>query len=251
MTQPLRCAIVDDEPLARERLRSLLARSEVAVEVVAEAESGTRAIPLIYSERPEAVFLDVEMPGLSGFDVVDLLAPPRPLIVFVTAYDEYALRAFEAHAVDYLTKPVRAERLARTLHRLGDLQAAAEHRLRIEDLRAGRSKELLARLSVHAGNGLRVLSLDDILRIEAEEKSVLVTSRHGTHPTDFTLDELEQRLDPSRFLRIHRSHIISLGALIEVVPWFSGSCAARLSDGSLIPVARRRTAALRAALGRP
>ncbi|MEO1480453.1 MAG: response regulator, partial [Bacteroidota bacterium] len=120
----LRAVLVDDEPLARTRMRMLLAEAEQEVEVIGEAGSGREAVPLIYETKPDVLFLDIQMPVLDGFDVLDLLAPPRPHVVFVTAYDEFALRAFEVHALDYLTKPVRAERLARSLSRVAAMVAA-------------------------------------------------------------------------------------------------------------------------------
>ncbi len=244
----MRCILVDDEPLARERLRALLHEADADVEVAGEAGDGKDAVPLIHETRPDVVFLDVQMPVLDGFDVVDLLAAPRPHIVFVTAYDEYALRAFDVHALDYLTKPVRLERLNETLRRvqaaLGTEAAAA----RLDALRKERQDRPLRRLTVHVGRKLRVLDLDAIRYVEADDKLVFAHLDDAKYRTDFTLDELEQRLD-ARFIRPHRSHIVNLDAVHELIPWTSGTYRLRLKDGTELPVARRRAQAVKEALG--
>ena len=240
----MRCVLVDDEPLARERLRALLAEAPMPVDVVGEAGSGQEAVPLIHQTRPDLVFLDVQMPVLDGFDVVDLLAPPRPHIVFVTAYDDYALRAFEVHALDYLTKPVRLERLVGTLERVAAQATPAE------GLTALRRTRPLQRLTVHVGRRLRIVQAEEIRWAEAEAKLVFVHLTDGQrYPTDFTLDELEARLDPQHFLRIHRSYLVNAAFVRELVPWFSGTYQLRLNDGHTLPVARRRTRPVRDHLG--
>lgn len=245
----MRCIIVDDEPLARERFRTLLRRSGREIEILAEAESGTKAIPLMYELRPDVVFLDIQMPGLSGFEVIDLLPTPRPLVVFITAYDEYALRAFEAHALDYLTKPVRLERLEKTLDYVSGLAQRQKSDEHIDNLRLERSSVPLARLTVHVGQRLRVVQLDEIRRIEAEDKLVYVHISDGRFRTDFTLDELEQRLGIKEFIRIHRSHLVRIAAVRELIPWFSGTYCLKLDDGTQLPVARRRTAVVKNLFG--
>lgn len=243
----MRCILVDDEPLARERFRSLLDEADADVTIVGEAGSGKKAVPLIHDTQPEVVFLDVQMPVLDGFDVVDLLAKPRPHIVFVTAYDEYALKAFEVHALDYLTKPVRLTRLNDTLQRLKSASPTAS-RNGLEALQQERHDQRLRRLTVHVGRKLRVVDLDEVRYIEAEDKLVFVHLDDKRYRTDFTLQELEQRLD-DRFVRIHRSVIVNLEATYELVPWSSGTYRLRLNDGTELPVARRRTQDVKAALG--
>ncbi len=242
----IRAIIVDDEELARQRLRMLLSEGEIPVEVVGEAESGQAAIPLIHESRPDVVFLDVRMPVLDGFDVVELLPKPRPHIVFVTAYDEHALRAFEVHALDYLTKPVRASRLAETLRRINMNRTDAGPKM--EEAVRTRVAEPLRRLTVHAGRKLKVIRCEDIGWIEAEEKEVKVHTADGIYPTDFTLDELEGRLDARTFLRPHRSFLVNATRVVEVVKWFGGTYALKLGDGTRIPVARRRAKQIREAL---
>lgn len=246
----LRCLIVDDEQLARERFRALLAKAEADIDIVGEAESGQKAIPLIYEQKPDVVFLDIQMPGLTGFEVLDLLSEPRPHIIFVTAYDEYALRAFEVHALDYLTKPVRLERLARSLDYLADMHVRKNQSEKLESLRQERVTEPLSRLTVHIGQRLRVVGLNEILRIEAEDKLVYVFLADGKFRTDFTLDELEARLSPKEFVRVHRSHLVRIEAVKELIPWFNGTYCIRLEDGAQLPVARRRSAIVKNLFGK-
>lgn len=236
----MRCVLVDDEPLACERLAALLADADTPIAVVGTAHSGQAAIPLIYETRPDVIFLDVQMPVLDGFDVVELLAPPRPHIVFVTAYDAYALRAFDVHALDYLTKPVRLARLNRTVAHLQERLPAANQTKNLQALHNERPLQPLQRLTVHAGRRLRVVPVDAIYCIEAETKLVFVHIAEGRYPTDFTLDTLEKRLDSDAFLRIHRSYLVPIAHIQELIPTSTGRAFVRLKDGRTLPVARRR-----------
>lgn len=246
----LRCVLVDDEQLARERFRALLAKAEADIEIIGEAENGKQAVPMIHELKPDLVFLDIQMPGLTGFEVLDLLVAPRPYIVFVTAYDEYALKAFEVHALDYLTKPVKLERFMRTLDYLNDVHTREQHQEKIESLRATRATEPLSRLTVHIGQRLRVVGLNEIKRIEAEDKLVYVHLTDGKFRTDFTLNELEARLNPKEFVRIHRAHLVRLDAVKELVPWFNSTYCIRLDDGVQLPVARRRLSSIKSLFGK-
>lgn len=251
----IRCILVDDEPLALQRFRMLLQKSTAAsddftVEIVGEADSGAKAVPLIYAEKPDVVFLDVQMPGLSGFDVVELLGGNRPRVVFVTAYDEFALKAFEVHALDYLTKPVRIERLEKTLLRLAAEPERPAESNALDAIGKERRAAPLTRIAVHAGEALRIVATEEIHRIEAQDKTVLVYSQNGAYHTDFTLDALELRLPTDEFIRIHRSHIVRLGAIREIIPWFSGSYCLKLHDGTQLPVARRRVADVKSLFGK-
>lgn len=242
----MRCVLVDDEPIALERLAALLTEAAIGAEIVGTAGSGKEAIPLIYEAKPDVVFLDVQMPVLDGFDVVDLLRPPRPHIVFVTAYDEYALRAFEVHALDYLTKPVRLRRLNQTLERLQALTATASDAL--DALRAERAAMRLNRLTVQVGRRLRVIEVPEIQWVEARDKLVFAHLDGGTFPIDFTLDELEKRLDPEQFVRIHRAYLVNLSAVHELVPTREGGYRLRMADATPLPVARRRARAVKSLL---
>ncbi|GAB5520208.1 MAG: LytTR family transcriptional regulator DNA-binding domain-containing protein [Rhodothermales bacterium] len=246
----MRVLLVDDERLARERFRTLLDRSRFSYEIVGEAESGKKAIPLIYETRPDLVFLDIQMPGLDGFEVLDLLAPPRPHVVFVTAYDEYALRAFDVHALDYLTKPVKLDRLERSLDRIQALLAQQQSDAALDRFAATRAEEPLRRLTLHAGRRLRVTEPADIRFIEAREKLVFATLFDGaTYTADLTLQALADRLDSEQFLRVHRAYLVNVAAIRELIPWFSGTYQIRLDDDTKVPVARRRVRAVKELLG--
>lgn len=246
----MRVLLVDDERLARERFRTLLERSRFTYEIVGEAESGKKAIPLIYETRPDLVFLDIQMPGLDGFEVLDLLAPPRPHVVFVTAYDDYALRAFEVHALDYLTKPVKLERLERSLERIQGLVAKRQPDAALDRFAAARADEPLRRLTLHAGRRLRVTEPGDIRFIEAREKLVFATLFDGTtYTSELTLQALADRLDAQQFLRVHRAYLVNVAAIRELIPWFSGTYQIRLDDETKVPVARRRVRAVKELLG--
>ncbi len=246
---PMRCLLVDDEPLARERLRELLDEADADVNVVAEAEGGKEAVSLIHDCEPDVVFLDVQMPVLDGFDVVDLLpsnSADRPHIVFVTAYDEYAIQAFEVHALDYVTKPVRLERLNRTLSRVRD--ALSDQQEALDDLRTSRRDRVLKRLTVHVGRRLRVVPLDNVRWIEADDGFVFAYTEDGRYRTELTLSDLEERLPPDDFVRTHRSTIVNLDAAYEFVPEPAGNATLRLRDGTEVKVARRRADEVEAAL---
>lgn len=251
----LKAIIVDDEQIARQRFTSLIQEynsnsTENEIRIIGEAASGTEAIPLIYSLKPDVVFLDIQMPGLNGFEILDLLTFERPQIVFVTAYDEFALKAFEVHAIDYLTKPVRIERLTKTINRLFDSKATNQQTDSIQVLSKERETQQLTRLTVHDGEKLKVVKLDEIKRIEAEDKEVYIYLQKGRFKSDFTLDSLETRLNYEQFMRVHRSHIVSIDAVKELIPWFSGTYCLKLEDGTQLPVARRRVKDIKALFGR-
>jgi DNA-binding LytR/AlgR family response regulator len=249
----MRCLLVDDEPLASERLRALLAEAMPGIEVVGEARSGKEAVELVARLQPEVVFLDVQMPGLDGLDVAERIGGGTS-VVFVTAHEQHAVHAFEHDAVDYLTKPVRLDRLRRTMARLqarlaaqGDAEAPAGHE-------AGGGP--LHRVTLRAGHRLLVMETEKVIRFEAEEKSVtahLAADPRSNVPasatTDLTLDTLGERLPQGSFLRVHRAHLVNTRAILELIPWFAGTYRLRLSGGAEVPVARRRVRAVRAALG--
>jgi two-component system, LytTR family, response regulator len=252
----MRCVIADDEPLARERLRELIVEADPESVVVGEAGSGREAVALSKDLRPDAIFLDIHMPDLDGFDVVDLLAEGvGPAIVFVTADDGRSLDAFAVAAVDYLTKPVRLERLRRTLVRL---RRQVEARKSFSARGPAASEHVLRRLKVTRGDRQMVVSLSDVVRFEADRGTAIVHLKQAAQRpgdqvavarTEMTLDWLEAHVPSGSFLRAHRSHLVNADVISEVVPWFAGSVKLGLSDGSQVPVSRRRVAAVMAQLG--
>jgi two-component system LytT family response regulator len=247
---PMHILLVDDEAPARDRLRRLLGGIP-GVQVIGEATDGLQAVEMIERLCPDLVLLDVQMPGLDGFGVIQALEDPPP-IIFVTAYDEYAIRAFEVHALDYLLKPFSQDRLAAAIHRaqdaLGEGQdAGAELGPLLESLAA--EGRYLSRLAVHEGQHIRVLGVDEVDWIGIEEEQVIVHVGDEAYPIHRTLTELEARLDPQRFFRAHRSAIVNLDRVQEVVPWFKGSYILRLTTGAQVDLSRARGRALRKMLG--
>jgi two-component system LytT family response regulator len=215
----LRTLIVDDEAPARERLKRYLANLE-GIEVIGEAADGLQAVKMIEIQAPELVLLDIQMPGLDGFGVVEALEDPPP-IIFVTAYDQYAIRAFEVHALDYLLKPFSRERLNKAIHRArealaGEQDFAAQLGPLLESLAA--EGRYLTRLAVHDRDRIRVLEAEEVDWIGIEDGRVMVHVGDQVYPIRRTLTELEARLDPRRLFRAHRSAIVNLDRVHEVIP---------------------------------
>jgi two-component system LytT family response regulator len=232
----MRALLVDDEELALDRLARLLAPA-ADVEIVGRARDALEAMALVGALRPDVVFLDVEMPGASGLDVVRSLRPPRPRIVFCTGHDQYAVQAFELHAVDYLLKPVARERLDATLARLreprGEGEAAA-------DRLAGAAPAGEARLLVRAGERYRVVAQHEVEGFTSDEGLSYVHLEAGRLLVDLTLDELERRVDPAQFFRISRAALVRLDRVVEVTPLIGGQGEARLRSGLRLRISRRR-----------
>jgi two-component system LytT family response regulator len=246
----MRVLIVDDEAPARERLKRHLSQVE-GVEVVGEAGNGLQAVEMIEARSPELVLLDIQMPGLDGFGVVEALEDP-PAIVFVTAYDQYAIRAFEVHALDYLLKPFSQERLAKAIGRARTAIAegrdlSAQLRPLLDDLAA--EGRYLTRLAVHHRERIRVLDAHQVDWIGIEDEQVRVHVGDQAYPIRRTLTELEARLDPKCFFRAHRSAIVNLDRVQEVIPWFKGSHILRLTTGAEVDLSRAQARTLRRILG--
>ena len=234
----LRVLLVDDEAPARRRLRSLLV-GRADVEIAGEAANGLEAVDAIRSLAPSLVLLDVQMPGMDGFEVVETIGPgAMPPVVFVTAYDEFALRAFDIEAVDYVLKPVRKERLAAALERAVRRAAQPEAVGRVlETVRPG--PRPLTRLVVRKGERLLFVELADVVRLLADGNYVNVETAAAAYQIRDTLQRLETRLDPERFARIHRSEIVNVAWVKEVQPWFHGDAVVLLKNGKETRLSRR------------
>ncbi len=249
----LTVVVVDDEPPARARLKRMLAELP-GVEQVGEAASAAEALRVVDAVRPDVLLLDVQMPGGDGFSLLPLLRHP-PAVVFTTAFDQYAVQAFEASAVDYLLKPFRLERLAAAFERVRDQRHRPEERVRqLEALleQLGRpAPQHLERLTVRLGLRQLILKVEDVLWFGAEDKLVFAATATARHYVDFTLDELESRLDPARFFRVHRSAIAALDHAVAMRPAFAGTWRLQLDDPAAteVPVARARARALRERIG--
>jgi len=245
----LRALIVDDEPLARARLRRMLA-AEPGVEVAGECRDGAEAVRALSSgdDRADVVFLDVQMPEMDGFEVLAALDPARlPAVVFVTAYDQYALRAFEFHALDYLLKPVDARRLRDALARARERCAArdsggagdAGRRLLGLLAEVQQQRRWLQRFAVRSAGRVLLVPVRDVEAIEADGNYVRLhvdAARH--HVLRDTMDEVAARLDPQRFVRVHRSWIVNVDQVLELQSWFHGAHRLVLRRGRRVPVGR-------------
>ena len=225
----IRVLIADDEPLARRGLEQLLA-PHVDCQVVAACRNGRETVRALHSARPDVAFLDIQMPGLGGFDVLQQTTEPRPIVVFVTAYDEFAVRAFEEKALDYLLKPVNQTRFDRALDRVREQLRART---------ALRHAQSPARLVVPTSTGELMLDSAEIDWIQAEDYCAAVHARGRRHLIRESLNSLEQRLDQARFVRVHRSAIVRLDAIRELRAAPGGTMLV-LQNGTLVPLSRRR-----------
>ena len=219
------------------------------IEIAGEASNGVEVIEAIERLRPDLVLLDIEMPGFNGFEVIQQISQ-RPAIVFVTAYDEYAVRAFEASAVDYLLKPVQPERLESALERVRERLAARSPRdsERIAQVARERTGPL-RRLAARRGKRIAILALRDVHRIEIEDKLVFACTATERLLIEKSIGELETLLEPSGFLRIGRGELVNLEMVRELLPWFSGTWRVRLANGEERDVSRERAKRLKQAMG--
>ena len=246
----IRAVIVDDEPLARKRLRRLL-EAHPTVSIVGEAADGATACRIIGQQSPDLVFLDVQMPGLSGFEVLSQLRN-RPQVIFITAHDEFAVQAFEEQAVDYLLKPVEPARLERALGRLAAAEESASSEQFERLLRAvERAGPSLRRIPVRKGAKVTLVEPAAIIFCRAEDKYAVLYTADGEHIVDRTLDELQDGLDPGAFLRVHRSVLVNLAFVRELTSIEGGRFVITLKDqaGTQLYASRAGARALRDKLG--
>ena len=251
----IRAMVVDDEAMARERVVSLL-RQEQDIELIGECSDGQQAVNAINSQQPDLVFLDVQMPAVDGFRVIEQVGPEKmPAVVFVTAYDEYAVRAFEVHALDYLLKPFGRERFQQTLQharshverrRAGDL--GKRLMALVQDIKPEPQK--LDRLVVKSGGRVFFLRTEDIVWIEAAGNYVRLHLGEDSHLFRETMNGIEARLDPQRFVRIHRSRIVNSDRIKELQPWFNGEYVVILQNGTRLTLSRGYREKLQERLGK-
>ncbi len=251
----LRALVVDDEPLARRALLRLLKR-EADVQVIGQCGDGESAVETIRRTRPDLVFLDVQMPEMDGFRVVEAVGVERmPVTIFVTAFDRYALRAFDANAVDYLLKPFAAERLTRALARARDRcvgkadQEAAQRLFSLLD-RTRFQTDYAQRLTVSTRGRILFVEVADIDWIEAEGNYARLHVSRKIYDVRETLQSLMEKLDPRDFVRIHRSTIVNQRRIREVQPWFRGSHIVVLESGEELRMSRYQREAVERLLGR-
>lgn len=243
-----RAVIVDDEPLARERLRTLLAPHPEWT-LVAECGDGTAAVRVIAEEAPDLVFLDIQMPELNGFEVLDAIgAAAAPAIVFVTAFDEFALRAFEVSAVDYLLKPIEPARFDLALRRAGERLSRATR----PDAELGRlldywqeRRTAMTRFVVREGGTITLVRVADVDWIDAAGNYVRLHCNGREHLVRDTMKAVESRLDPAVFVRVHRSAIVNIDRVSALEPWFHGEYVVIMRDGTRLTSSRSQSRRLR------
>ncbi len=255
MESPLiRVLLVDDESLAREMLREML-QDDPQVIIVGESCNGREALEAIRTHAPDLIFLDVQMPELGGFEVLEALGKDIPQVIFVTAYDQYAVRAFEVHALDYLLKPFDQERFDISWQRaraqiLRERNGGTDQRILalLEEMKAG--NKYLERLVIKASGRIYFLETAEIDWIEAEGNYVSVHSAKKSHLLRETISSLESQLDPKKFLRIHRSSIVRIDRIQELQPWFHGEYRIILQNGTQLTLSRNYRDKLQEALGK-
>jgi two-component system, LytTR family, response regulator LytT len=256
----LRAVVVDDEQLARDELGYLLGRLG-GVEIIGQAGNGVEALGTIARLQPDVVFLDVQMPGLTGFEVARRLLETRASseIIFVTAYDQHAIEAFEVNAVDYLLKPVEQARLEVAVDR-ARRRVAVEHAFdrnaaSVNTAQLEKIVELVAerqsrkeRLAIRVGERFMLVQSEDVIYASLRDDGIAVVTDHHAGTSNYrTLDELQDRLDAKVFWRVHRSHLVNINKIKEIVPWFSRNYILRMKDAKTteIPVSRTQTKRLR------
>jgi two-component system, LytTR family, response regulator len=252
----MKAFLVDDEPIAIDRLRVLI-EEHGRVEIVGAGTAPAEVLPAIRESAPDVLFLDIEMPGCSGFELLEQIGSPQPLVVFTTAYDQYALDAFKVNSIDYLLKPIERADLARAIAKLERVLRGAEAPgnlvALLEQVRAALARkepEYLVRLVSRTGDRVDFVDVADVTHFYAKDKLTFAATQAKHYALDLAITDLEPRLDPRHWLRIHRSTLVNIGAIREVRTWFAGKAIVRLKDGKTeLPIPRERVAEVKAKLG--
>jgi len=239
----IKTIIVDDEPFAREKIKNLLLQ-EKDIRIVGEYGNGYDAVKVVHERNPHLLFLDIQMPGMDGFETLQAIHPDKmPTIIFVTAYDQYALRAFEVHALDYLLKPFDNERFQQSLNRARDLiqrKLIGEVNLQLMDLLENlkENKHRTSRLMIKSGGKVFFIRTNEIDWIEAAGNYIRLHVGEQTHLMRSTMSEMEKQLDPKTFVRIHRSSIVNIDRVRELQPWFNKEYRVILQTGAKLTLSR-------------
>ncbi len=248
----IRALIVDDEDLARQVIREML-KPHPEIEIIGECANGFEAVRMASESKPDLIFLDIQMPKLDGFEVLELIGMDLS-VIFVTAYDEHALRAFEVHAVDYLLKPFRAERfqaaLERAKQRIGEKSSLARNSLSPTELKAATRGpgQYAERIVVKDGTRVQIITVSNLDYVEAQDDYTALASQGKKHLKQQTISSIESSLDPKNFIRIHRSYLVNLERVTRLEPYGKDSPIVVLNDGARLPVSRAGYARLKAFL---
>ncbi|MBV8843017.1 MAG: response regulator transcription factor [Bryobacterales bacterium] len=252
----MKAFLLDDEPLAVSRLKRMLEESG-RVEIAGATTDPTAALRLLRESPPEVLFLDIEMPGMSGFELLEQLGERQPLVVFTTAYDRYALDAFQVNSIDYLLKPIEPRELERALAKLertlggggvrSDVGALLAH---MRTILAQREPQYLTRIASRMAGRVDFIDVSDVSWFYAKDKLTFAATMEKHYPLDLTIAQLEQKLPPQNWLRIHRATLLNVSAIKELHAWFGGKVAVKLKDGkTTLHVARERVAEVKLKLG--
>lgn len=245
----LRTLIIDDEPLARDLLRSYLIKDE-RVEIVGECSNGYEGLLSVNNLKPDLLFLDIQMPKINGFEMLELLTDP-PAIIFSTAYDQYAIQAFEASAVDYLLKPYPAERVSAALNKAVDKIKSAKTDNKIQNLITSHDEKesIIDRIVVKSGSKIRIIPVESVYYLEAQDDFVMIYCREGHFMKQKTMKYFETHLDVNQFLRIHRSYMVNLSQISEIQQFEKESWLLLTRQGAKLKVSKSGYANLREKLG--
>ena len=244
-----KCLIIDDEPLARSIVAEYLQRHP-DMEVVQECNDGFEGVKAIMQHHPDLIFLDIQMPKINGFEMLELVEQ-APAVIFTTAYDEYAIKAFEANAVDYLLKPFSQERFDAAVARWQEQRQTDALKVKLHQLEETASKqpEEHVRIVVKVGNNIRIIPVADVEYLEAYDDYVKIHTKDGTFLKKKTMNYFERVLDPDQFVRVHRSYILALAQLTRIEPLEKDAHVALLKNGQHIPLSKSGYSRLRSVLG--
>jgi two-component system LytT family response regulator len=248
----IKTVLIDDEPLSREIIKSYLKKFPT-IEVVEECNDGFEGVKAIQQHQPELIFLDIQMPKINGFEMLELIQP-MPAVIFITAFDEFALKAFEANAIDYLLKPVAEERFVKAIQKFLDsrlLSGSASVETHTSDLleKMAQSPAQNNRIVVKTGSKVKIIPVHEIQYLEADDDFVKIVTAEGTFLKNKTMAFYEQALDAQQFVRVHRSYIIHISQITKIEPYQKETHMAILRGGQQIPISKTGYAKLKTILG--
>ncbi len=240
------CILIDDEPLSREIIKRYLKNFPV-LSVVDECNDGFEGVKAIQHHQPDLVFLDIQMPKINGFEMLELVSP-MPAVIFITAFDEFALKAFEANAVDYLLKPVAEDRFKKAVQKFLDILPTQSQTNALLDEMAQTSSQS-NRIVVKTGNKVKIIPIHEIHYLEADDDFVKIVTAEGSFLKNKTMAFYEQTLDPQQFVRVHRSYILHISQITKIEPYQKETHLAILRNGQQIPISKTGHAKLKSILG--
>jgi two-component system LytT family response regulator len=242
----IKAVLIDDEPLSREILKSYL-RNYSDIEVLEECNDGFEGVKAIQQHQPDLIFLDIQMPKINGFEMLELIQP-APAVIFITAFDEFALKAFEANAIDYLLKPVAEDRFQKAIQKFLDKSGQAPNTTELLETMA-KAPSQSNRIVVKTGSKVKIIPVQEIQYLEAEDDFVKIVTAEGSFLKNKTMSFYEQSLDPNLFVRVHRSFIVHIGQITKIEPYQKETHMAILRNGQQIPISKTGYPKLKSILG--